>query len=123
MPMTDATPVAVLADDQAAGLAAPDPQLMQRLQDVPVSDDVLAYTLDCLRALAPRTSAAALVAVERQVRDTFGGDEVWLADGAAQLRRVRDAKIKHDYLRGERLELLQRRYQLSRRRLFQIVKS
>lgn len=94
-----------------------------RLALVPVTDDVVAYTLACVLALAPRTSATIAATVERQVRNTFGGDEVWIADGAAQLRAERDAKIKRDYLAGERTELLERRYQLSKRRILQIVKS
>lgn len=95
----------------------------QRLAAVPVTDDVVAYTLACILALAPRTSAAMVSTVERQVRDVFGGDEVWVASAAAQLRADRDQKIKRDYLAGERLELLERRYKLGKRRLLQIVKS
>ena len=97
--------------------------ITQRLAAVPVTDDVVAYTLACILALSPRTSAAMVSTVERQVRDVFGGDEVWVASAAAQLRADRDQKIKRDYLAGERLDLLQRRYRLSKRRLLQIVKS
>ena len=97
--------------------------IAQRLAAVPVTDDVVAYTLACVLALAPRTSATMVSTVERQVRDVFGGDEVWVASAAAQLRADRDHKIRRDYLNGERLELLQRRYSLSKRRLLQIVKS
>lgn len=96
---------------------------MQRLAAVPVTDDVVAYTLACVLALAPRTSTAMVTTVERQVRDIFGGYEVWVTRAAAQLRADRDQKIRRDYLAGERLELLQRRYSLSKRRLLQIVKS
>lgn len=97
--------------------------ITQRLAAVPVTEDVVAYTLACVLALAPRISAAMVSTVERQVRDVFGGDEVWVASAAAQLRADRDQKIRRDYLAGERLELLQRRYGLSKRRLLQIVKS
>lgn len=96
---------------------------LKRLAEVPVCDDILEYTLACVLALAPRTSAAIKAAVEAQVRETFGGDEVFIARGAAQQRRERDEQIKRDYLAGERLELLERRYKLSRRRIFQIIKS
>lgn len=99
------------------------PDMAERLANVPMCDDVVSYTLACVLALAPRTSAALMHAVDRQVRDMFGDDEVWIAKGAVQLRRERDAKIKRDYLSGERMELLERRYELSRRRLFQIIKS
>lgn len=99
------------------------PDALQRLAEVPVTDDIVQYTLACVMALAPRTSAALQAAVDRQVRDAFGGDEVWIADGAAQLRKERDDKIKRDYLAGERIELLERRYKLGRRRIFQILKT
>lgn len=99
------------------------PDAQARLNAVPVTDDVVAYTLGCLFALAPRTSQAIMKAVDRQVRDTFGGDEVFIAKGMAEQRKQRDAQIKRDYLAGERIELLMRRYELSKRRLFQIVKS
>lgn len=99
------------------------PDALQRLAEVPVTDDIVQYTLACVMALAPRTSAALQAAVDCQVRDAFGGDEVWIADGAAQLRKERDNKIKRDYLAGERIELLERRYKLGRRRIFQIIKT
>lgn len=116
-PMHENSPVLTSDAPQTRADAA------QRLAAVPVTDDVVAYTLACLLALAPRTSAAMVQTVERQVRDVFGGDEVWVASAAAQLRADRDQKIRRDYLAGERLELLQRRYSLSKRRLLQIVKS
>lgn len=96
---------------------------LKRLAQVPVCDDIVEYTLACVLALAPRTSAAIKAAVESQVRETFGGDEVWISKGAAQQRQERDAQLKRDYLAGERVELLMRRYQLNRRRVFQIIKS
>lgn len=101
----------------------PEPDAVARLALVPVTEDVVAYTLACVLALAPRTSAAIAAKVERQVRDTFGGDEVWIAAAAAQLRADRDARIRRDYLAGERTELLERRYGLKKRRILQIVKS
>jgi hypothetical protein len=99
------------------------PEALQRLDEVPVSDDIVNYTLACVLALAPRTSAAIMATIDRQVRDVFGGDEVWIAEGAAQLRKERDAKIRRDYLAGERLDYLERKYGIGRRRIFQILKS
>lgn len=99
------------------------PEAQARLAAVPVSDDVVAYTLACWKALLPRTSAEVLGAVEHQVREVFGGDEVWIGKGMAQQRKARNEQIKRDYLNGERFDLLERRYELSKRRLFQIVKG
>lgn len=95
--------------------------LKARLDAVPVSSDVVAYMLDCWLALAPRTSAAMLQAVERQVRENFGGDKAWIFGVYAQSLQERNAKIRQDHAKGERIELLMRRYELSKRRLFQIV--
>lgn len=109
-PILDAESTAIKADAQ------------ERLNAVPVTDDVVAYMLGCWLAVAPRTSVAVVKAVEQQVRHTFGGEEVWIAKGMAQQRLQRDEQIKRDYLAGERLETLERRYELTKRRLFQIVK-
>lgn len=112
-----------LDTDAADPAATIKPDAQARLNAVPVTDDVVAYMLGCWLALAPRTSQAIVQAVERQVRDTFGGDEVWVSKGMAEQRKQRDEQIKRDYIAGERIELLMRRYELSKRRLFQIVRS
>lgn len=121
--MTESTQ-APTPDAESAGIK---PDVQARLNAVPVTEDVVAYMLGCWLAVAPRTSMAMVHAVEQQVRHTFGGDEVWIAKGQnkllAQLRAERDERIRRDYLAGERLELLERRYELTKRRLFQIVKS
>jgi Mor family transcriptional regulator len=120
--MTEATDTTTESDQTTIK-----PELQSRLNAVPLADDVVDYMLACFQAVSARTSAAALQAVERQVREVFGNTEVWIAKGQnkllAQLRAERDEKIRRDYLSGERLELLERRYALSKRRLFQIVKS
>lgn len=99
------------------------PEAQARLDAVPLTNDVVTYTMACWLAMSPRTSAATAQAVERQVREVFGGDEVWIANGIAKQRRERDQQIKQSYQDGERLELLVRRFGLTKRRLFQIVKS
>lgn len=106
------------SDAESAGIK---PDFQARLKAVPVTDDVVAYTMACFLALTPRTSAQIAQAVERQVRDYFGGDKSWIASMAARDLKERNAQIRRDYQMGERIELLERRYELSKRRLFQIV--
>lgn len=97
--------------------------LKQRLAEVPVTHDIVTYTLECVQRLAPRTSAEVVAAVERQVRETYGGEVKRISNGYGTVREERDAQIKRDYLAGERMALLERRYELTKRRLFQIIKS
>ncbi len=99
------------------------PDTIKRLEEVPVSEDIVEYTMACVLAMAPGTSAAILTAVERQVRKTFGGDEVFIAKGAAQLRKERDAQIKRDYMAGARVAQLMRRYKITRGRIYQIIRA
>lgn len=105
-------------DAESAGIK---PDVQARLNAVPVTEDVVAYMVGCWLAVAPRTSPQLAQAVERQVRDHFGGDKAWIASMAARDLKERNAKIRRDYQMGERIELLERRYELSKRRLFQIV--
>ncbi len=93
----------------------------QALATVEHSDDVVEYTLRCVMALAPRLNAAVLRAAEAQVREVFGGDEVWVGRRPDLLSR-NDA-IRRDYLAGERVALLSRRYQLTQRHVLRIIKG
>lgn len=61
--------------------------------------------------------------IERDVRADWGGDRVFIPKRAGDGHSERNGRIKRDYLNGERLALLERRYQLSARRLLQIIKE
>lgn len=61
--------------------------------------------------------------IERDVRADWGGDRVFIPKRAGDGHSERNGRIKRDYLNGERLALLERRYQLSTRRLLQIIKE
>lgn len=89
------------------------------LASVEYSDDVVDFMLRCVLAIEPRISQEVTEAVERHVRHFFG-------ETAESRRRViaqRNAAIVRDYLAGERIGLLSRRYGLSERRILQIVKE
>ena len=61
--------------------------------------------------------------LEAQVRADWGGDRVFIARKSAQDHSQRNSRIMRDYLAGERLSLLERRYLLTQRRILQIIKQ
>ena len=84
-----------------------------------IIDDILATVI----AMAPGFSAAIAKQVDKQVRDKWAGDRPYIAKRSGQGSSQRNAQIKADYLKGERIALLERRYKVSRSRLWQIIKS
>lgn len=64
--------------------------------------------------------------VEQDVRRDWGGDRPYInktATGDDDAISERNRAIKRDWKSGERVEFLSRRYHLSRRRIWQIVKE
>ena len=66
--------------------------------------------------------------IETDVRSDLGGDRFYLArhgeaDRTATERYHRDQEIYRDWCAGERIDLLERRYNLSRKRLYAILKA
>jgi len=99
------------------------------LQSVPVTEDVIEYTLACALALSPpemRADIRAHIALHAsaQVRRVFGGDRMYISQRAGEGKSSRNANIKRDYWQlGEHIPLLERRYGLSTRQLWYIIKS
>lgn len=93
------------------------------LASIAHSDDVIEYTLACVLAMAPQLSAAIVQQASAQVREVFGGDRVYISRRAGEGTSARNAQIKRDYLAGEHIPLLERRYGLKRSRLWEIIKS
>lgn len=63
--------------------------------------------------------------LEETLRMDFGGERVYVPrDGDKDRDEIsmRNAAIRRDWQNGERVELLMRRYGLSRQRIYQIVK-
>jgi Mor family transcriptional regulator len=121
---TDPTPQAnLLADQDPTADTTTDPHAA--LSAVPVCEDVVEYTLRCALALAPQLSAAVRQSIQasasQQVRGVFGGDRAYISHRQGEGRYARNAQIRRDYKGGERIALLQRRYNLSAARIWQII--
>jgi Mor family transcriptional regulator len=87
--------------------------------DNDIIDDLLARVI----ALAPDFSAAIAHQVSREIRDQWAGDRVYISRRAGEGHSSRNEQIKRDHQIGERMALLQRRYHLSSRRLWEIIKA
>lgn len=81
-------------------------------------DDILMRVI----ALTPGFSAAVAAQVASETRDRWGGDRVYIQRKGDTLSS-RNASIKRDHAAGERIPLLERRYGLSKARLWQIIQS
>lgn len=61
--------------------------------------------------------------VEAGVRADWGGDRVFIAKRRGEGHSNRNSRIFRDYLAGERVKLLSRRYELSERQVLRIIKT
>jgi len=61
--------------------------------------------------------------VEADIRADWGGDRVFIAKRRSEGHGGRNSRIFRDYLAGERVKLLSRRYELSERQVLRIIKS
>lgn len=104
--------------------AQPNPAV-SLLDSVKHTDDVVEYTLRCVLAMAPQLSESIRQSiatdVSQQVRGVFGGERAYISRRPGEGRYARNAQIRRDYKAGERIPLLQRRYDLSPARLWQII--
>ena len=103
-------------------------QASRALAAVPVTEDVIEYTIACALALSPPDMRAELRAhialhTSQQARRIFGGDRMYISRKVGEGHSARNAQIKRDYLAGEHIPLLERRYTLSKSRLWEIIKS
>lgn len=84
-------------------------------------DDIVA---DILRRLDGELADERLAAIERDVRRDWGGERPYIAkagESARQVQSARDERIRQEHRRGERVELLARRYGISSRRIRKIL--
>jgi Mor family transcriptional regulator len=64
-----------------------------------------------------------LESIEKEVRADWGGDRYFVSKSKnGSDHSERNSRIMRDYLSGERLKLLERRYNLSQRRILQIIR-
>lgn len=89
----------------------------------PMGDDIVDDMLRVCLALAPGFSAALADQAARQIRERWGGDRVYIARRPGAGTSERNAAIWRDHCRGERSELLQRRYGLSRSQIWEILRQ
>lgn len=116
------------ADPTAPVTLVPPPAPGKALAAVPVTEDIIEYTLACALALSPPDVRAYLrqhVAsqVSGQARKVFGGDRIYIGKSIGDSVSDRNEAIKRDWQRGERYSLLERRYKLGKTRLWQIINS
>lgn len=86
----------------------------------PSATDIISDLLSQVLAMAPEFSAALAAQIERDAREKWGGDRVYVQRKGGTLSH-RNAAIKRDYRAGERVPLLSRRYGLSTPRLWEII--
>ena len=87
------------------------------------NDIVEAILRTCLE-MAPGFSAAVAAAVDQRIRAEWGSENVYVPQfvgGAVARQTERNQAIKRDHQRGEHVELLARRYQLTTKRIRQIL--
>lgn len=87
------------------------------------SDDIVQDMLALVLSLAPGFTQALADQVEAEVRQRWGGDRPYIARRRGEGNSARNSRIKADYLRGERIGYLSRHYDLSERRILQILKE
>lgn len=89
----------------------------------PNENDIIDDILRRVVAMAPGFSAALAAQVDKEARQQWGGDRPYISIRRGAGKSSRNAAIKRDYLAGERIPLLERRYQLSGPRIWQIINS
>lgn len=90
---------------------------------IPNENDIIDDILRMVIAMAPGFSAALAAQIDKQAREQWGGDRPYI-----KLRghdeKARNEAIKRDYwTHGAQIALLERRYGLSARRIWYILKS
>ena len=98
------------------------PRTLVDRQPEAVPDDFVSDVLAVVASVAP-LAPEQVAAAEAEVRARWGGDRPYIAHRAGEGKSQRNEQIRRDYLRGERLALLERRYGLSQRRLLQIIRG
>lgn len=59
-----------------------------------------------------------------EVREDYGGDKVWVAQYSERVRErlnTRNTQLYRDWQRGERIEYLARKYNISKKRVYAII--
>jgi Mor family transcriptional regulator len=86
-------------------------------------DDIVADILRRVLALAPQFNAELAQRIDREVRETWGGDRPYIARRAGEGTSARNDAIRRDHQAGERTGLLCRRYGLTPRQIQRILRQ
>lgn len=90
---------------------------------IPNENDIIDDILRMVIAMAPGFSDALAAQIDKQAREQWGGDRPYIKL-RGQDERARNEAIKRDYwTHGAQIALLERRYGLSARRIWYILKS
>ncbi|SFQ41465.1 Mor transcription activator family protein [Variovorax sp. OK605] len=85
--------------------------------------DIIGRLQEALTAARGELTPELLKGVETSVRADWGGDRVFIAKRSGEGHNNRNSRIFRDYLAGERVKLLSRRYELSERQVLRIIKA
>ena len=85
--------------------------------------DILSRLQQALTEAKGELTPELMKGVEASVRADWGGDRVFIAKRRGEGHGNRNSRIFRDYLAGERVKLLSRRYGLSERQVLRIVKT
>lgn len=91
--------------------------------DLPFEHDIIEDIFAAVIDIAPQFKAE-LEKIKHDKRQAWAGDRPYIAARPGDSTSPRNASIKKDYWQnGERIPLLERRYGLSKTRLWEIIKS
>jgi len=85
--------------------------------------DILGRVQEALAAAKGELTPELVKGVEADIRADWGGDRVFIAKRRGEGHINRNSRIFRDYLAGERVKLLSRRYELSERQVLRIIKA
>lgn len=84
--------------------------------------DILARTFQACKKNDNKITPEIVEEVEKSVRADWGGDRYFVAKKMGGDNSERNGKILRDYTNGERIAFLSRRYNLTERRILQIIR-
>lgn len=85
--------------------------------------DVVAYTLQCVLAMAPGFSAALAKQIEDRVKSEFGGRRLFLPKGAKRLTPEQRQEVFKDRIAKIPTDQVAADHNISRRTVFNIMKE
>jgi Mor family transcriptional regulator len=91
--------------------------------DQDTDPDVVAYTLQCVIAMAPGFSAALAKQIEERVKSEFGGRRLFLPKGSKRLTPEQRAEVFKDGITNISDEAIIQKHQISKTTLWRIMKS